>query len=269
MSQGGPMNDRDSAPRWIGWAVVAVASLLAALSVRPYAGGWNDSSRLATVEALVDHGTLAIDRSIFVQVPAVQHPSDPRPYPPEETALLQFGTGDKLWIDGHFYSDKSPVPALAMAAMYALWSGVTGETAAASPDDFCYVLGLLSSGLAYVLAVWCVFQLGAVHHLNGSLRLLVTASFALATMAPVYIRQVNNHIVQLAVCAGLMLQMARFREEALAGRVGWGRFVAIGMLAGAGYTVDLGVGPVLVACTFALVWYRCRNFRGLCWFVAA
>ncbi len=48
--------------------VVVAAAAVAAVSARPYAGAWNDGSRLATVEALVDHGTFAIDRSIFVAV---------------------------------------------------------------------------------------------------------------------------------------------------------------------------------------------------------
>ena len=38
-------------------------------AARPYAGSWNDGSRLATVESLVDRHTWAIDDSIFVAVP--------------------------------------------------------------------------------------------------------------------------------------------------------------------------------------------------------
>ena len=37
------------------------------LSARPYAGSWNDGSRLAAVESLVDYHTWAIDDSIFVR----------------------------------------------------------------------------------------------------------------------------------------------------------------------------------------------------------
>jgi hypothetical protein len=62
---------------------------------------WNDASRLATVESLVDFHTWQIDQSVFQPL-----------------------TGDKLFIHGHYYSDKSPVPALAMAALYQVlqWS---------------------------------------------------------------------------------------------------------------------------------------------------
>src|SRR5438270_13898795 len=88
--------------------VLAMCLAIAANSAQPYAGGWNDGSRLATVECLVDYHTLAIDRSIFVRVPPRLNTATPCPYPTEEPDLLLHGTGDKLWIQGHFYSDKSP-----------------------------------------------------------------------------------------------------------------------------------------------------------------
>ena len=50
-------------------AVVAVAAFIALAGARPFAGSWNDGSRLATVEALVDYGTWAIDDSVFLCVP--------------------------------------------------------------------------------------------------------------------------------------------------------------------------------------------------------
>ncbi len=60
-----------------GWVVLAAAVVVAAVSAHPYAGGWNDGSRLATVESLVDRHTWAIDDSIFVNPSAV--PPAPRP----------------------------------------------------------------------------------------------------------------------------------------------------------------------------------------------
>src|SRR5438067_2211566 len=117
--------------------VLLVAAVIAVFSARDYVGSWNDGSRLATVECLVDGHTLAIDRSIFVQA-----------------------TGDKLFIQGHFYSDKSPVPAVLMAGVYQVLQWSTGLTARARPDRFCYWMTLTSSGLAYVVAVGCVFLLG-------------------------------------------------------------------------------------------------------------
>ena len=52
-------------------AVLALAVVVALVSARPYAGSWNDGSRLATVECLVDYHTLAIDRSASVRPASV------------------------------------------------------------------------------------------------------------------------------------------------------------------------------------------------------
>src|SRR5437879_2014580 len=168
--------------------VLLIASLLALISARPFAGGWNDGSRLATVECLVDYHTLAIDRSVFVRVPMAAEAQHALPYPADDPDLLLRGTGDKLYIDGHFYSDNSPAPAIFLAGVYQVYQWCTGYTAAKRSDSFCYWMTVASSGLAYVVAVWCTYQLAGCLGLPGSLQLLLTASFALATVAPAYAR---------------------------------------------------------------------------------
>src|SRR4051794_35272272 len=55
---------------------------------------WNDDSRMATIQSLVESGTLVIDHSDFV------------------------GTGDKVFVNGHFYSEKPPMTAVIGAAVY-------------------------------------------------------------------------------------------------------------------------------------------------------
>ena len=237
--------NRDS--RLLSLGVLAAALAIAAVSARPYAGAWNDGSRLATVECLVDYHTLAIDRSIFV---APVPPGQPSPYPANDE-VLRNGTADKLLIDGRFYSDKSPVPALFLAGTYQVLQWLTGLTARAQPGRFCYAMTLASSGLAYAVAVLCIYLLGRPLRLPLTLRLLLTASFALATVALPYARHVNNHILLLAVTAALMLALAHAAEDALAGRINWPRLALLGTLAGLGYTIDLGAGPPHLVCTLA------------------
>jgi hypothetical protein len=249
-----------------GWLVLAGAAVVALVSARPYAGCWNDGSRLATVEALVDQHTLAIDRSVFVRVP-----SDPgaAPYPPDEPALLQAGTLDKLLIDGQWYSDKSPVPALLLAGLYQVLQWTTGLTARGRPDLFCYLMTLASAGLPYVVAVWSAHRLGAPLRLPPGLRLALAGSLALATVALPYARHVNNHVLLLGVAAALVAGLAWLAEDARAGRVSWPRLLGLGTLAGLGYTIDLGAGPVLLACTLGLVAFRCRRAGAVAAFLAA
>src|SRR3954447_2581810 len=77
-----------------GWLVFGLALVLGAVGARPYAGSWNDGSRLAAVQSLGDHGTFAIDRSLFVQPPRDLSPDAPRPYATEDEFLMERGTLD-------------------------------------------------------------------------------------------------------------------------------------------------------------------------------
>ncbi len=65
----------------------------------PYPG-WNVNSQWALTLAIVEQGTLSID--------------DWHDYPPTET-------GDKAYVGGRFYSDKSPVTPLLGVPPYAFW----------------------------------------------------------------------------------------------------------------------------------------------------
>lgn len=248
------------AARWSSIGVVVCATLIAAISARDYAGGWNDGSRLATVEALVDQHTLAIDRTIFVRTPEIADTA-PNPYAPADDALRQEGTKDKLFIAGHYYSDKSPVPAVVLAGWYQLLQSTTGLVARERPRLFCYLMTIGSSGLAYVVAVWSVDQLSkslgsAIRH-----RVLLAASLGLATLALPYARHVNNHIALLAIVGLLMLTLHHAAN--ISGQKLWWRLCQIGMLAGLGYTFDLGMGPVLLLCTAGWAWFRTRRVWAL------
>ena len=244
---------------------VLLGALAVALgSALPYAGGWNDGSRLAAVESVVDHHTVTIDDSIFVRVPPA-HP----PYPTTDAALLRHGTLDRLFIHGHFYSDKPYVVSFLMGGVYqaARWLGL--PPAAEHPELFCLLLTLCTSGLAYVVAVCCVYLIGRQVGLPLGWRLALTASFALSTVALPYVRHVNNHILLLAVLSALVLHLAYLAEDCRAGVTRWRRLVLLGSLAGLGYCIDLGAGPVLLACLGAVVAYRCRRPAPVAVFVLA
>lgn len=258
-------NSRKRRERLVESLIVIVALALAAVVARPYADCWNDGSRLATVESLVDRHTWIIDRSIFVQVPKADQSLTPLPYNPNDQALLERGTLDKLFIDGHYYSDKSPVPAVWMAAWYRVGQMATGWTARTHADRFCWAMTFTSSGLAYVAAVCCVYRLGRRLELPLSSRLILTASFAFATVALPYARQANNHMLLLGVMSALTLNLAAMRDK----NVSWRRFVILGTLAGLGYTIDLGVGPVILFCTSVYILCSYKTHSTICFALAA
>lgn len=236
--------------------VLLLAVGIALLGAQPWAGGWNDGSRLATVESLVDRGTFAIDDSIFVQ-PAFVAAGQPPPYPVDQPGLLMAGTGDKMRINGHFYSDKSPVPAVLLAGVYRLMQGLTGITARTRPDWFCWLLNALSAGLAYIVAVAAILALAQRLGLEPAWSLTVTASFALATVALPYSRQVNNHILLLAVAAVLTYCVARLAEGSTSSWL----LALLGSLAGLAYAIDLGAGPLLLLCVGGLALWRCPRWQ--------
>jgi hypothetical protein len=150
-----------------------------------------------------------------------------------------------------------------MAGLYQGLQWSTGLVARERPDRFCYWMTLCTSGLSYVIAVYCTFQITGKLGLPLVLRIALTASLALASVALPYVQHVNNHILLLGLTSPLMLILAELAIPDSAGRKPWLRLLAAGTLAGLGYTVDLGVGPVLLLCTLALILYRCRSARAV------
>lgn len=228
-----------------GWVVLA-AAVLAAVTARPYAGAWNDGSRLAAVESLVDRHTFAIDDSVYLTPSAASRP----PYGPSNALAAAYGTQDKLLIDGRWYSDKSPVPAVLMAGPYQLWRWAGGPSAAERPDLFARGLTWLFAGLPYVLAVWAVSRTTRSLRVPAPWDVVLPAGFAFTGIALPYAAHVNNHVLLLAVAAGLCEAAVR-PGPLTAGRAAW-----LGLLAGFGYTIDLGAGPPLTLVTVGLVWWR-------------
>ncbi len=110
------MKRRDAlfAHRWFGVVLFSVFFLLWALLTKVYTHSWQEESRMATVQSLVEQGTFIIDHTAFNR------------------------TGDKVFVDGHFYSDKTPLLSVAAAAAYSVLRNVFGLTldpAICVPDD--------------------------------------------------------------------------------------------------------------------------------------
>lgn len=241
--------------------ITLAALAIAVVGARPYAGSWNDGSHLAAAESLVDRGTFVIDRSIFIEVPAGRSP-----YEPSDKGLAQRGSLDRVYVRGHFYSDKPPVVSLLLGALYSTLQQGFGLRAADDPQRFVSWMTIGSSGLAYVIAVWCVYGIGARLGLPRRLRALLALSFAASTLALVYSRAVNQHELILAVVSLLFLALSRLSHTTATSRWTW---LSPGALAGLAYTMDLAAGPLLMAWMLALVWYRTRHLGAVAIFLVA
>ncbi len=253
-----------AARRWAdrpaaAWLLAAAAFAAAAVAARPLAGGWNDGSRLATVESLLDRQTLAIDDSLFCRPPAALYDAGTPPYPPDRADLRNHGTLDKLFVGGHFYSDKPAVVSVLMAGAYRALMAVGLPGPAERPDVFCRVLTALTGGLAYAAAVGCLWALGRRVGLPAGWRLAWLGAFAFGTVALAYTEYVNNHAMHLGVTAGVCVLLARAADFAREGRTAWGSLVGVGTLTGLGFNLDLGSGPPLVGVVLAAVGWRTRR----------
>ena len=212
------------------------AAAVAAAGAQPFASGLNDGSRLATVESIVDRGTLAIDDSIFVR-PSLADPEGGSPYSPP----LPDGTFDKVLIGGHFYSDKPAVPAVGMAVIYAVLQRATGLSAQRSVGRFCYWMTVISSGVSFVATMAALFSMAMAVLGTPGRAAAVALAFTVGTSALVYSRAVNIHIVLLALSAWIVVIWLRLLAIDIGRRR---RLIVLGALAGAAYACDMGVGPL-------------------------
>jgi hypothetical protein len=80
-------------------------------------------------------------------------------------------------------------------------------------------------------------------------------------VAPAYSRNVNDHIWLLAVATLLALGLVRLGQTCDSGswRRDWVRILGLGGLAGLGYGIDPGAGPMLLAPVFVVVAFRLRG----------
>jgi hypothetical protein len=220
-----------------------VALAIALAGARDHTGGWNDASHLAAAESLVDRGTFVIDQSAFID-----------------------RTLDRVYIRGHYYSDKPPVASLLLAGIYSGLQHVVGVRASDDPPRFVRWMTIGSSGIAYVIAIWAVYGIGLRLGLSRPLRALLAGSLALSTVALPYSRAVNQHELFLAVSALLFLVVSRADTHAALPRGTWWR---AGALAGLGYALDLAAGPLLLIGVLWLAWFRERRAKTVAIVLAA
>lgn len=246
------------ADHWsLAWVLAAMAFAFATGSAKPFASSWNDGSRLASVESLVERGSFCIDGTVFLS-PEIAPGTTP--YDPDNV-LLARGTRDKLLIDGRYYSDKPPLVSLPLAGAYRGLMGLGLPKPSERPDVFAWVVCVLLSGTGYAVAVGCMWTLGKRVGLAPAWRFAWLAAFALATVLPAYTRSANSHIAQLGAVAAICVLLGRIADFAAEGRIAWRSLVVAGFMTGFAYNLDFGVGPPLVLSVVAVVAIRTRRVR--------
>ena len=151
-----------------------------------------------------------------------------------------------------------------LAGVYELLHAGFGLTAAEHKEVFCYLLTLACCGVAYVAAVWGLYRLGRVLGLSPGWAAALTASFGLATVAPVYTRNVNSNLPTLTAAIAILLNLT---APARSPRSPWavGRLLLIGTLAGFAYALEQPTGGLLLAAAAVAAAVRLRRPSAVVW----
>jgi hypothetical protein len=220
--------------------------LVWAFFTHSHVGSFNDRSRMAAVESLVHRGTWIIDESPFAR------------------------TVDRIYVDGHFYSDKPPVLTFIASGVYAVlhkgfhltldasWcdldespchcrafcSGRSDE----NPDWAYYLLTLALVGLPSALMLALFYHITGLFGFDNPAALLLTATLGLATQVFPYSTVFNSHIPAAACLLASFYALLKVRLlEAQAGHNTRRWLFVAGLLAALALTFDLGTGLFFVA----------------------
>jgi len=188
---------------------------------------WNGRSRMATIDSLVDRGTFVIDNSVYVR------------------------TGDKVYINGHFYSDKPPVLSFLAAGPYFLMKSV-GLTFQNNEGLVYYLLTLIFVGTPAAITVYVFNKSLKLVGLEKSVRLRLTIALGAGTLLLPWATVFNNHVPAMALCFTsfyfLLKSKFQFNKKNI--------FLA-GFLVSLGATIDVVAGPVFfVLFLIYILWNR-------------
>jgi len=147
--------------------VFVLLAIIAMVTIVPKAMSWNDSSRMATIQSLVDRGSLAIGSTDFT-------------------------TEDRVYLNGTFYSDKPVTPQLFGALVYAPLSAL-GVKLHPGWNLAYYLITLLTVKLLWFLALVAFFKALGFTNLNSARRLWLTVAMGLGTLTLSWSATFSNH----------------------------------------------------------------------------
>lgn len=149
----------------------------------------NDKSRMATIQSLVESGTFVIDRTDFVD------------------------TIDKVFIGGHFYSDKPPMPSVLGAAIY-LPLYKAGIRLHNGRSLAYYLITLAVVKVLWLLGTVAFFKLLRFTGIDAGKRLLAACALGVGSLFLSWSSTFNNHEIagSFLSIGFLFLLKARYEE---------------------------------------------------------
>src|SRR5882672_10025316 len=209
----------------------------------------NERSRLATIEAIVEKHTLAIDGPLYFRSSSTITAHSPTP-------------------ERH-YSAQPPVMAAMLAGPYWLMHKL-GLSFASNPALSAYLLTLIGVTLPVAGAAGLVYRMGRLFELKRPWRMMLAIAAVFASGLLSYATVLNSHAPAaffiLAACGCFFhggLTRQRVRSYAWLGLAG--------LCAALAATIDLGATVylvLLIAIILAMRWPLTSRLSGLIWYIA-
>lgn len=221
---------------WSAMVVIVSTCLLVVAAARAPASG-NPSSRLASIESLVDYADWSLNESVF-----------------------RYETVDKVGIGGRYYSSKPPVYSALGAAIYGLLSTTTSVSFRDQPDLVLGSLRLLMQVCPFLLGLFIAGRFSRRHTRRDWAWAWGFTAFGLGTFVFGYSATINNH----SLAALLMLVGLAFAVEVGAREQPMYAWLGAGIVTATAVTLDFGATPFAVGLTVYLLVTQ-RDLR-IAWF---
>ncbi len=207
---------------WVETAIVVLAIAVVLFASHPKSLGQSAISRLATVVALVDHGTWFLER------PLEEAPNS-----------FEVHTIDKVEVKGHLLSSKPPLLPLLMTAEYLVIRQVSGLRLDNMPDtlNILWIMTLTFVGLPYVIALLVFWRFTHDYVERPWVRIFGLAGMAFGTQYFGFASTFNNHVAAasfLIVYLALVIRVMESKEA-------WSSpgLIGLGLVGGLVMTFDI------------------------------
>lgn len=215
--------------RTLNRCIIGVGIILILLLTRHNTASWNDASRFATIEKLVSEQTFSINNSIF-------------------------WTGDKIYVNGLFYSDKPPLFAVFASAPYAVLYQL-GIPFSYHPSEIVYITNLFALALPFILFGYALYWFARKDNPSHDKEkiLFMVLLLLMGTVLLSYTTQLNNHITA-AMFVGFATLIMYYKKIYSARDT----FI-IALLLSFATTFDPGAGFVAACSAIVVGWNVIRN----------
>ncbi|MFQ6051670.1 MAG: hypothetical protein ACE5K4_08250 [Candidatus Hydrothermarchaeota archaeon] len=180
--------------------LIVIFFLIFTIFTKTYPNSWNDASRMNTIESLVERGTFIIDNSTFFNIGA-----------------------DKVFINGHFYSDKPPVLSFLASGLYLILHKFFNLSFNSSDRNSLpyYLLTLFICGLSSVLLSFFFYKSLSLLGVEERLKYILVGSLIFGTLVFPYTTVFNNHIVAacLLFISFYLLLKTKFCQNGFKGEI--------------------------------------------------